>query len=176
MTTIILVVIGILVAAAAALFMIYYGGNSLDNANVRAEAGRLVSEGQQIAYATDMFYRTQGRMPGLTSDGSTMKENGVDVNPVNELLSQDYLAHAPLGSKLTDVDPWKMVYGEDGMIYSKLGPQTSEAAVEVCRQARKQLNLPNLDQMYKCDASNYFDERYKDKRQLPDVEPCCVRG
>jgi hypothetical protein len=177
MTTIILVIIGVLIAAASALFMVFYGGTSLDSANVRAEAGRLVSEGQQISYATDMFYRTEGRMPGLNASGQALKEsNGDAVDPIQELREKDFLAQRPLGVKLTQEDPWKMVYGTDGMIYSKLGPETSEAATEVCRQARKQLNLPNLDKMYKCDASDYFDASYKSKGQLPDVEPCCIKG
>lgn len=177
MTTIILVIIGVLIAAASAIFMIFYGGTSLDTVKVRAEAGRLVSEGQQISYATDMFYRTENRMPGLTAEGKPITDDGgLVIAPIEELKKKDYLAQAPLGSKLTLEDPWKMVYGDDGMIYSKLGSQTSPEAVEVCRQARKQLNLPHLETMYKCDASDYFDTSYKSRGQLPDIEPCCIKG
>lgn len=178
MTTIILVAIGIVLAGLAAFFVIFYGGDAFGEGATKSEAARLVGEGQQISYATDLFYRQEDRMPGQKSDGTL---DGALA--IQELRDRDYLPIAPVGSKLTNVDGWKMEYGTDGMIYSKLGASTTEAALNVCRQARKQLEYkdPALDfdadgkiRVFKCDGSDY--NRAHPAGTLPDREPCCIKG
>lgn len=185
MTTIIFVAIGILLAAAAAIFVIFYGGAAFNESSTRSEAARLVTEGQQISYATEMFYRQEERLPGQKADGSL---DGTLA--LQELKTKDYLPIAPVGSHLTNVDGWKMEYGTDGMIYSKLGSyiastdtsasdsakKTSEAALNVCRQARKQLQFADFNTVYKCDGTDYPAGRYHPEGSLPDREPCCIRG
>lgn len=181
MTTIILVAIGILIAAAAAYFVIFYGGDAYNGGEVKAEAARLVSEGQQISYATDLFYRQEDRMPGQKSDGTL---DGTLA--VQELKDKNYIPISPAGSKLTNVDNWKMEYGKDGMIYTKIGQvagadasrdekRAYDASIAVCRQARKQLAFKDYDQVYKCDGSDYSDAAWHGRGTLPDREPCCIR-
>lgn len=176
MTTIILVAIGVVIAAAAALMMIYYGGNAFGVNEVRAEAGRLVNEGAQVQYATDLFYRERGEMPGATTNGAT---------GMQELIDEKYLTHNPQGAVNPDgsVEKWKLEYGTDGMIYSKLGTISSQRSLDVCREARRQLKYedvvptgqPYAGQIaiYKCDGSDY--PRSHPTGTLPDREPCCIR-
>lgn len=187
MTTIILVSIGVLIAAVAALFVIFYGGDAFTTGEKRAEAARLVSEGQQISNATTLFYHQVGRLPGEETDGTLNSSKAL-----KELLDNDYLDKVPQGSRLTNKADWLMEYGTDGMIYSKLGvmvdmsdPNVSKdaktaatAALDVCREARKQLQYTDTDadgklMVYKCDGSNY--PRSHPEGTLPDREPCCVR-
>jgi len=181
MTTIILVAIGILIAAAAAYFVIFYGGEAFNGGEVKAEAARLVSEGQQISYATDMFYRQEDRLPGQTADG---KLDG-DL-AIKELRDKDYIPTAPAGARLTNSDTWKMEYGKDGMIYTKIGQvvgdsaptaekRAYEASMNVCRQARKQLAFMDYEKVYKCDGTDYSDASWHTRGTIPDREPCCVR-
>lgn len=180
MTTIILVIVGVLIAAASALFMIYYGGEIFGEGATRAEAARLVSEGQQISYATSLYYRQEGKMPGLMPDGQL---NGAQA--LIDLQQKDYIESLPAGSKLVDADDWNMEYGTDGMIYTRVGPyaplgpgdapETTDAALNVCKQARKQLGYSNFENVYRCDGTDYFDSSWHTRGTLPDREPCCIR-
>jgi len=176
MTTIILVAIGILIAAAAALMMIFFGGDAFGNNAKRADAARLVSEGAQIQYATDMYYRQEGEMPGLGSNGA---------QAIQDLLAKKYLTNVPRGFVSSDgtVNDWKMDYGTDGMIYSHVGLSSDAGALDLCREARHQLKYtdvvpdgqPNAGKLavYKCDGSDY--PRSHPANTLPDREPCCIR-
>lgn len=181
MTTIIFVAIGILIAAAAAYFVVFYGGDAFNSGEVKAEAARLVSEGQQISYATDLFYRQEDRLPGQTADGQL---DGALA--IQELKDKKYIPIAPVGSKLVNVDGWKMEYGSDGMIYTKIGQvvganATSDekraynASLSICQQARKQLAFSDFQTVYKCDGSDYSDASWHGRGTLPDREPCCIR-
>lgn len=176
MTTIIFVAIGVILAGLAALFVIFYGGAAFGESQTKAEAARLVTEGQQLSYATDMFYRQEDRMPGLMPDGTLDGEKAME-----ELRDKDYIPIKPAGAKLTNVAEWKMEYGTDGMIYSPLGADSDEAALDVCREARRQLQFvdPVLDmdgnktRVFKCNGSDY--NRAHPAGTLPDREPCCIR-
>lgn len=181
MTTIILVSIGVLIAAAAALFVIFYGGNAFDESATKAEASRLVSEGAQIEHATTLYYQQEGRLPGM--------RNGVldDTQALFDLQgkgtpddkSDDYLSTVPGGPKLTTTAEWTMQYGDDGMIYSRLGLQSDKAAMDVCRQARRQMGFKDQKDgdiaVYKCNGSDYPDAKWKGAGTLPPDEPCCIR-
>lgn len=177
MTTIILVSIGVLLAAVAALFIYFYGGDAFTQNEIKANAGRLVSEGAQIEAATELYYRQEGEMPGDGTDG----EQAID-----DLIEKRYLTHIPIGVKSDNgAGSWKMEYGDDGMIYSRLGLQVDEASMAVCREARRQLKYtdtvpagqPNAGKLmvYKCDGSDYMDASWRNAGTLPNREPCCVR-
>lgn len=168
MTTIILVIIGILLAAAGALMMYFYGGDAFNNNELRAEAARLVSEGAQVEYAATLYYHQEGKLPGRLSDGNLSGSQAID-----DLLDKKYLSSMPVGSKLVDSNPWEMIYGTDGMIYTTLGAQSDEAAMNICKEARRQLSLPDPDAVYQCDGSDYPGSH--PAGTLPDREPCCVR-
>ena len=189
MTTIILVSIGVLIAAAAALFIVFYGGDAFSVGEKKAEAARLVSEGQQISNATTLFYHQVGRLPGQDENDKSKLNSSLALK---ELLDNDYIDKRPVGAKLTNKAEWAMEYGTDGMIYSKLGTMVdqsdpaisseaksaSTAALDVCREARRQLEYKDVDangdlKVYKCDGSDY--PRAHPAGTLPDREPCCVR-
>lgn len=168
MTTIILVAIGILIAGAAALMMIFFGGDAFSSSETKAQAARLVSEGAQVEYATDLFYRERGEMPGIKDQGASA---------IKELIDNKYLTHNPQGAIKAngDSEKWTLEYGSDGMIYSRLGLQSDEASMSICREARRQLQFKDVDadgklKVYKCDGSNHPGGF------LPDREPCCIRG
>jgi hypothetical protein len=169
MTTIILVAIGVLIAAAAAIMILFYGGDAFGENEIRAEAGRLVSEGQQISYATRLFYQQEERLPGLQPNGTLDGAAGLQ-----ELVAKKYIPQLPPGSKLTQEDGWKLEYGTDGMIYSSLGAFDDEASLNVCREARRQLNYNDSQTVYKCDGSDYPYSH--PAGTLPDREPCCIKG
>lgn len=184
MTTVILAIVGILIAAAAALFVFFYGGEAFGESEVRAEAARLVTEGQQIHNATELFYQQEGDYPGRRPDGTLDGELAM-----TELLAKDYLTHVPVGAKLSNEDTWNMIYSDDGMIYSRLGSfvdpsdptateaqiKASENAMNVCREARKQLAYQDFQTVYKCDGSDYPITSWAARGTLPDNEPCCIR-
>lgn len=176
MTTIILVAIGVLIAAAAALAVIYYGGDAFGVNKTRAEAARLVSEGAQIQYATDLFVRQEGTLPG----------DGVSEQALPDLLSKKYLQSVPVGVVNADGtrQPWTMEYSATGMIYSRVGLQSDEAAMAVCREARRQLKYTDTVQsgpdagklmVYRCDGTDYRDASWRSTGTIPDREPCCIR-
>lgn len=179
MTTIIFVAIGVLLAAAAAIFVIFYGGSAFGEGATKAEAARLVSEGQQISYATDMFYRQEERMPGQKANGTL---DGTLA--IQELKDRHYIPISPAGARLTNEDTWKMEYGTDGMIYTKIGAvgaASEEKSLDVCRQARIQLGYKDRDangdiNVYKCDGTDYLDAAWHTRNTLPDREPCCIKG
>lgn len=177
MTTIILVAIGVLIAAAAAIMMVFYGGDAFTSSEVRANAARLVGEGAQLSYATDLYYRQEGKLPGDGVDGD---------QAIDDLFEKKYLTHMPLGVRKDGYSaPWKMEYGADGMIYSRLGLSSDEYAMSVCREARRQLNYKDVIpagepdagklKVYQCDGSDYHDTSWASRGTLPDSEPCCVR-
>ncbi len=168
MTTIILVSIGVLLAAAAALMMFFYGGDAFNNSELRSEAARLVSEGAQVEYAATLYYHQEGNLPGRESDGSLDGEKALE-----DLLGKKYLTHMPVGSKLINSSPWDMVYGTDGMIYTTIGAEADENAINVCKEARRQLGLPDPESVYQCDGSDYPGSH--PAGTLPDREPCCIR-
>lgn len=176
MTTIILVAIGIVIAAASALAVIFYGGAAFGVNQVRADAARLVGEGAQIQYATDLYVRQEGTLPG----------NGVGDQALPDLIAKKYLTHVPLGARNADgtITPWKMEYSSTGMIFSRIGLQSEESSMAVCREARRQLNYTDTVQsgpdagklmVYKCDGTDYRDVAWRTSGTLPDREPCCIR-
>lgn len=154
MTTTILVTIGILVAAAAALMTVFYGGEAFYNSRVNAEASRLVVEGAQLERAVGAFVAQEGRRPGDGVTPALMQQ---------ELVSKRYLREVPAGAR----QPWVIDY-DNKMIHSDLGAVENEEARKVCLAARRQLDLPNPDRMYRCDGSDYPGG------VLPSRESCCI--
>jgi len=157
MTTIILVILGVVLAAAAALFIVYYGGDAFGNGRIEAEAGRLVSESSQVEAALELYYRQEGHYP-----------RGDD--PVEELIAAGYLTHAPLGTRTTLPDRWKIDYDAE-MIRALLGTTDDDEAVNICLTARQQLDLPEANTasgVYRCDGSDSPNGR------LAGREPCCI--
>ena len=181
MTTIILVAIGVLIAAAAALFVIFYGGDAFSDSAVRAEASRLVSEGSQIEHATTLYYQQEGKLPGLRDgkldDQMALYDLQGKATPNDK--SDDYLSSVPMGTKLTTTADWTMKYGDDGMIYSRLGLESDKGAMDVCRQARRSMGFPagadGSMAVYKCNGADYPDAKWKAAQTLPPDEPCCIR-
>ena len=171
MTTIILVAIGILIAAAAALMVVFYGGDAFWSSDVKAEAARLVGEGAQISYAIDLFEKQEEYLPGRgTGPGAT-------TDALTDLKDKKYLPIPPGGAKITSgASAWKIEYGQDGMIYSKLGSVDDAQSNAVCKEARRQLQLLPKDAIYKCDGSDYPNAAWAAAHSLPDREPCCIRN
>lgn len=176
MTTIILVSIGVLIAAVAALFVIFYGGDAFNETDSKAEAARLVGEGVQIQAAYQAFRAQEDRMPGKT-------DTGVDSFAVKDLMCKKYLDRMPKGlnaknsvsysdEECADEDlvkadgtPWKIDY-RYGIARSIVGIAKDEdgndtKATEICRAARKQMNLEGNPK--RCDAGD-----------ISNLEPCCI--
>lgn len=174
MTTIILVAIGVLIAAVAAIMMIFYGGDAFSDSKQRADAARLVQESAQVEYAFDLYTRQEGQMPGLDTAGNPVS----GLQAINDLKAKKYLSYAPLGmqdaiSNGTFDGNWAIDYNL-GVIRSSLGPATingepNEDALGICREARKQLYLPEPEKVYKCDGSDVVGGG-----GLSSREPCCI--
>lgn len=154
MSNIFLVIMGVLIAAAAAIMTIYYGGDAFTKYSEEAEAARLVSEGAQVEAAVELYYRNNGQFP----------DNG---DPMNELMDKDYLSHMPKGADFATGD-WIVDYDE-GQIRATVGAADDEEALDICRTARRQLKMPDWENVYKCDGSDYPGGR------LSSREPCCIR-
>ena len=157
MTTIILIAIGLLLAGAAALFVIYYGGDSLDKMSDEAQAGRLVGEGAQVEAALELYYRQEGEYPR-------------GENPVQQLIDADYLTHDPLGTYTQAKDLWHIDY-DAAMIRALLGTTDNSKSLNICKTARRQLNLPDAPTkttIYRCDVSD------SPGGKISGREPCCI--
>lgn len=150
MTTLILVTLGVLLAAASAFMMMYFGGDAFSEASDKAEAARLISEGTQVDHAYDLFRAQEGRRPG--------NGTGVDTAALQDLLDKDYLAEAPVGM----ASGWEIDH-DRGVARSKLGLATDEEAQRICVAARKQLGLPDPENIKRCNDAN-----------LSGAEPCCI--
>ena len=153
MTTTILVTIGILIAAAAALMTVFYGGDAFNNGKTNAEAARLVVEGAQMERAVGAFVAQEGRRPGDGVTPALIEE---------ELIRKRYLREVPLGAR----QPWVIDY-DNRMIHADLGAVENKQAKDVCLAARRQLDLPEPNKVFRCDGSDYGGA-------LPSREPCCI--
>lgn len=160
MTTVFMIAIGVLIAAASAFVLISYGGESMLAADSRAEAARLISESAQMQHAFELYYHQVGKYPAAGEDADAV---------LDELLAKEYLASAPIGNPRLSAGAgaWTVDY-EAGMIRAEVGDAEDDYALEVCRQARGQLNLARPDHVYQCDGSDYPGG------QLSSLEPCCV--
>lgn len=159
MTTVILVIVGILLAAAAAIMLVYYGGNSSEEAAIKAQAARLVNDGAQITYAMDLFQKQEGYIPGNGTDGEAA---------MRELVEKSYLSSVPQRAD-NDGGDWGISFDRE-MIYMRVGDQGDGRSRRVCEQAKRQLQMPNPTEVYKCDGSDYPGGSGK----LPEREPCCL--
>ena len=155
MTTIILVILGVLLAAAAALMVIFYGGEAFSDASSEAEAARLVKEGAEIEGAIELFTRQEHRYPGYGS-----KANG--LSPTEDLKARSYLTHMPQGSKMVDDADWVINY-DDARIETAVGSAENDDALEVCRNVRRQLKIPDPETVPACDEV------------LSSRESCCIK-
>jgi hypothetical protein len=134
---------------------IYYGGDAFTRYYNEAEAARLVSEGSQIEAAVELYYHQEGQFPNQS-------------NAIQELLNSDYLADAPKGNEDILGGDWIIDYDE-GHIRSSVGSASDEAALEVCRAARRQLKRPDPENILQCDGSD------SPGGVLHGLEPCCIR-
>lgn len=153
MSTTILTIIGITIAAAAALMTVFYGGDVFFGGRTNAEAARLVVEASQVERAEGYFRAQEARAPGQGDSDSAFEE----------LKAKRFLAEVPTGAR----SPWVIDY-PNRVIRSDLGPVDDPHAREVCQAARKQLDLPSPNNVYRCDGSDYPGG------VLPSNEPCCV--
>ncbi len=160
MTTIILVIIGVLLAAAAALMLLFYGSDVFERYSTEAEAARMVSEGAQIESAVELYYRNNDRYPQADGAGS----------PVETLISADYLTHAPRGDAGGNAGgQWTIDYDE-GQILSRVGNVSDEEAMLICTTARRQVNMPDPENVLQCDGSD------SPGGKLSALDPCCIRN
>lgn len=160
MTTIILVILGVLLAAAAALMLLFYGGDVFSKYNTEAEAARLVSEAAQIEAAVELYYRNNDRYPQADENDS----------PIETLIEADYLTHAPLGDPGGNPDgQWTIDYDE-GHILSRAGSASDEDVLLICKTARRQVNMPDPDNVLQCDGSD------SPGGKLSSLDPCCIRN
>lgn len=82
MFSLVITIISVALVAVLALAAIYYGGETIGDGNDRAEAARLVNEGQQIRGAAEMFRSIEARQP----------------SSVAELVDREYLSTVPRSS------------------------------------------------------------------------------
>lgn len=156
MTNTILVSIGILLASSAAMMVTFYGGSVFADSQKTGEASRIVVESAQIASAFDAFVQRERRLPGA---------GGSSQDALNDLLNGKYLSEIPRGAQNSG---WSVDYSE-GMIYSVLGAAADDDNLDICRAARAQLELPEPENVYKCDGSDH------PSGALPQREPCCIK-
>lgn len=156
MTTTILTIIGILLAAASVLMVNFYGGNAFNSSAERAEAARLVVEGDQIVKAIDSFSAQEGRLPGSNT--------GLTSNAVStDLMQKKFLSRMPKGY----TNEWTIDY-TNKMVRVDVGAIADEKARGLCVAARKQLKMQNAETVYRCDGSDSPAGVFNTK------EPCCV--
>ena len=79
MANLIVSVIAIALVAAMVLAATYYGGSVFSSYGVRADAGRMLSEGEQIAGAVNYYYATTNQVP----------------TSLTTLVETEYLSDAP---------------------------------------------------------------------------------
>ena len=154
MTHLMLSMIGILLVAATALMVVFYGGDAFNSSQVRIEAARLNSEGAQLENAVSNYRARYGRHPA---------NRGSHEQVLSELMSKKFLSDIPSGAS----DQWVFDY-PNGLIRSNVGTVEDENARAICREARAQQDLPDPDNIYKCDGSDHPN------RALPANEPCCI--
>lgn len=75
MFSLIITIISIALVAALALATLYYGGNAFNQGAARAEASKILNQGQQLMGAADLFIAREGRVPTLQEllDGGYLK-------------------------------------------------------------------------------------------------------
>lgn len=159
MTKIILTVIGIAMVAVTSLVIIFYGGGALSEGEERAEASRLLNEGANLEHALELYYFAEGGYPASGGDSSAA---------VAELVGKEYLSSVPEGMRERIDGDWAIDYSE-GMIKASVGSETDEKAMGICREARRQLSLPDPEKVYLCDGSD------SPGGVLSRIEPCCIR-
>jgi hypothetical protein len=153
-TNLILTVIGITLVAATGLMALFYGGDAFYSSQTRIEAARLMNEGSQLHQAVTNYRARYGRHPG---------DRGTHQQVLNDLVDKRFLAEIPDGART----PWVFDY-PNGLIRSEVGPVGDAEAQAVCSEARARMELPNPEQIFRCDGSDHPN------RSLPANEPCCI--
>lgn len=79
MFSLIITIISIALVAALALATLYFGGDAFNKGDAQSRATQVVTQGQQVLAASDMFFADKGRWP----------------NSIEELVASDYLKQVP---------------------------------------------------------------------------------
>lgn len=94
MFNLIVAVISIALIAGMAAASIYYGGDGFSSSSARAQAATLITQGQQIAAAADL-YRIQNSDTSITSGGDCGVGGNFEDCAINRLVSGGYLQAIP---------------------------------------------------------------------------------